>query len=442
MKFRVRNVLPALASFSAEGPFNVLVLLVSLLLLAVSSSLNSSLYGLEIVPGLLLGACHSLAAFLTLHRPALGVLLSLVPLYFVPVLAVYDPLLPFPVSVPAMLCQILVVVLAGLKASWPLAAASWLASVAVAATASAGLTAAHPSFDGSKNLVVLASISFGLLIAAIITGRWQDIREQLRVERQVTAEEVARRQIADERSQIARELHDVVAHGMSLVSVQATTAKYRYPGMEPAVAAEFEDIAANSRRAMNEMRTLLGVLRSDREAVSTAPQPGLADLPALMEAATRAGVDVEGPNAEVLAGIDPGPVTGLTAYRIVQEALSNVVRHAPSARATVQVTPDAGWLRITVTNTAGTIAPAGSGLAETSAEAKTVNPGDGHGLRGMSERAQLVRGTLESSATPDGGFRVMAHLPLNANATTTGLTSNFAAEQTQAKAPERDAHDD
>jgi signal transduction histidine kinase len=210
--------------------------------------------------------------------------------------------------------------------------------------------------------------------------------------------EQARRTVLEERAKIAREMHDVVAHHMSLIAVRAETAPYRLAGLPGAVAEEFGSLSGAAREALADMRRLLGVLRQD-EPAALAPQPQLADLPVLVEAARQAGVMValSSPRAcdQVPAGI------GVCAYRIVQESLSNASRHAPGAAVTVSVDHDAGAVLLRVANGPG--GPAGPSGSE---------HGPGHGLTGMRERVALLGGSLSAGPEPDGGFVVSAVLPL------------------------------
>ena len=215
---------------------------------------------------------------------------------------------------------------------------------------------------------------------------------------QRTEAERAQRAVLEERTRIARELHDVVAHHMSLIAVRAETAPYRITGLSEPARAEFGALSEVAREALTEMRRLLGVLRHDQPA-ALAPQPQLGDLPALIDAARRAGVSVE-----LSAPPAPGPVppgVGVCAYRIVQESLSNASQHAPGAAVTVSVGHDAGAVLLRVAN--GPAGAAGSAGNE---------HGPGHGLTGMRERVALLGGSLSAGPAPGGGFVVSAVLPV------------------------------
>ena len=213
-----------------------------------------------------------------------------------------------------------------------------------------------------------------------------------------TEAERARRAVLEERARIARELHDVVAHHMSLIAVRAETAPYRLTGLSEPVRAEFGALSEVAREALAEMRRLLGVLRHDQPA-ALAPQPQLADLPTLVDAARQAGVSVELSASPALGRVPPG--VGVCAYRIVQESLSNASQHAPGAAVTVSVGQEAGAVLLRVANGPGGAAgPPGDGH------------GPGHGLTGMRERVALLGGSLSAGPAPDGGFVVSAVLPV------------------------------
>jgi signal transduction histidine kinase len=226
----------------------------------------------------------------------------------------------------------------------------------------------------------------------------------LRLERERAVE--AQRAVASERARIARELHDVVAHHVSMMVVQAEAgpvATERDPGR---AAGAFEAIAATGRQALVEMRRLLGVLRGDGDqAPSLAPQPGLADVRSLVEQVGRAGLRVElvveGTEAPLPAGVD------LSAYRIVQEALTNAVKHAGPGRARVLVRYGEHDLEVQVRDEGG----AGPALARPEGWPPTRA---GQGLVGMRERVNLFGGELRAGPGPGGGFTVDARLPLGA----------------------------
>ncbi|XVQ06314.1 sensor histidine kinase [Spirillospora sp. CA-255316] len=212
----------------------------------------------------------------------------------------------------------------------------------------------------------------------------------------------ARRIVVEERTRIARELHDVVAHRVSLMTVQAGAARaVASEDLDGALRA-MEAVEEAGRQALGELRHLLGVLRPEAELDGLGPQPGLADLPGLVERIRGAGVEVslslDGASAGLPARVD------LFAYRIVQEALTNVLKHAgPGASTEVRLGTDRNGIVIEVLDDGhGAAAVSGSGA---------VQGTGGHGIIGMRERALLLGGTLDTRPRPDGGFRVVARLP-------------------------------
>ncbi|MBC9712593.1 sensor histidine kinase [Streptomyces sp. TRM66268-LWL] len=257
--------------------------------------------------------------------------------------------------------------------------------------------------DGSWVLMlVLAGVTLVVTYALRLRGEAQ---AKLAEQETISEAERAQRTLLEERARIARELHDVVAHHMSVITVQADTAKYRLPDLSPEVQQEFGEIASAARESLTEMRRLLKVLRNEEAQAERTPQPGLKRLHQLADATRRAGVEVDlpvgdGQLAELVARLPQ--TVDLSAYRIVQEALSNVIRHAPGASARIDVGVEDGELRVTVTN-----GPARKPLSvlETS--------GTGHGLVGMRERVRLTGGSLDAGPAGDGGFRVAARIPLN-----------------------------
>jgi len=256
-----------------------------------------------------------------------------------------------------------------------------------------------------KDTKSLADIGFGFVVAFLIwyIGRYLRIRgdylrllqehaEQL--EREHMAD--ARRAVDEERSRIARELHDVVAHRVSLMTVQAGAAKtVATEDLDGALRA-MEAVEQEGRQALGELRHLLGVLRPEVEANGLGPQPGFADIPRLVEHLREMGLDVtlkiEGVQTNLPARVD------LSMYRIVQEALTNVLKHAgPNARTEVRLNTNNREVIIEVLDR-------GHGV--------TILPGSGHGIAGMRERAQLLGGSFDAGVRLGGGFQVVAHLPI------------------------------
>lgn len=231
-------------------------------------------------------------------------------------------------------------------------------------------------------------------------------QEQLEERAEILArehEEAAKRAVADERLRIAQELHDVVAHSMGVIAVQAGVGAHVIDADPAEAKRSLEAIATTSRTTLTEIRRLLGVLRADGDA-DYAPAPGLADLHRLVADIEAAGVEVDLRVAGSPQTLPPG--IDLTAYRIVQEALTNVLKHAGPAHATVTIGYEPGAVSLEVVDDGhGTN---GAGRADGHAV--------GHGITGMRERVGVYGGALEVGPRLGGGFRVAARLPLGDDA--------------------------
>ncbi len=231
---------------------------------------------------------------------------------------------------------------------------------------------------------------------------WRQAREQqLAMASQVRAlsdSDAASR----ERVELARELHDVVAHHVSLIAVRAATAPYTAGELPAGAADALGEIAAEARTALDELRTILGVLRAPGATVLDQPLHGLADVAGLVARHEHDKVDVA---LSLDADTDrvPKPVQ-LCAYRVVQEALTNARRHAPGSRVRIGIRADAGALRVRVSDDGG---PAGAKAGP------AAEPGQGFGLRGIKERVTALGGSVWAGGLPDGGFEVAAIMPLH-----------------------------
>ena len=209
--------------------------------------------------------------------------------------------------------------------------------------------------------------------------------------------ELAGRAVAAERAHLARELHDVVTHSVSVVVIQAQGAQRVLDGDQPEIRQSLADIESAGRTALTEMRRLLGLLRDEAQQMQ---QPGRAELPTLLTQVRAAGLAVEFSETGTPCALDRG--VELSVYRIVQEALTNALKYAPRSLVAVELEHVAGWIEIRI--------------ADNGASAGSDRQG-GHGLLGMRERVSLYGGTLEAGSLPDGGFRLHARLPVK------GLTS-------------------
>ena len=243
------------------------------------------------------------------------------------------------------------------------------------------------------------------------------------------AEQEARRRVDEERLRIARELHNVVAHTMATINVQAGVAAHVLSSRPEAAAESLQAIKAASKEGLRELRAILNVLRQADDADPTQPAPGTVQLPDLIDGARRAGLEttftVTGQQVPLPAAVE------LAAYRIVQESLTNAIRHAGPATAAVLLDYHHDELQIEVTDT-GCGQPAGAaGAAE--AAGLVVGQSGGHGLAGMRERAASVGGTVETGPGPDGGFRVAARLPLGGRLASSDRARDAGARDTGAR---------
>jgi signal transduction histidine kinase len=259
-------------------------------------------------------------------------------------------------------------------------------------------------FSRGPNAWGAAIFIFLVVLVGDMIARRRQSQRAIAEQEQLTAIERARRAVLEERARIAREMHDVVAHHMSMIAVQAETAPYRVADLPEPARAELATIATAARSALADMRRLLGVLRAEDDPALRAPQPGLGDVPDLVTTATRAGVPVEldMPPAD---GIPEA--VGLAAFRIIQEALANAARHAPGGPVRIAGRVSAGRLELAIRN-----GPAVPGIAP-----PPLVAGTGHGVTGMRERATLLGGTLSADRDGDGGYTVAAVLPFEETTT-------------------------
>ncbi|HEX2381183.1 MAG TPA: sensor histidine kinase [Acidimicrobiales bacterium] len=281
-------------------------------------------------------------------------------------------------------------------AAWCSARDRAIGVVAVAIGLTIVAVAGIPGSNAADTFFTSVLFAAAYLVGATVRNR-RLYSEQLE-ERARTLErdrdEQARRAVAEERLHIAQDLHDVVAHSMGVIAVQAGVGAHVIDTDPEEAKHTLEAISQTSRSTLAEIRRMLGVLRDDQGASYT-PAPGLADLDKLLRDVSGAGLEVsvrsEGTRAELPPGVD------FTAYRIVQEALTNVLKHAGRARATVVVGYEDGALRLEIEDD-------GRGV-----NGRAV-PG-GHGLLGMRERVSVYGGSLEAGPRTGGGFRVSVRLP-------------------------------
>ncbi|MGW3493916.1 sensor histidine kinase [Streptomyces sp. NPDC001020] len=308
---------------------------------------------------------------------------------------------PWPWSGPGIISCALVLFLLALRAR-PRVCAEVLALTALATF----LTAPGPVRYDPTAPAALVIFTIVLLVGSALRGR-REARTQLVELSTVTAEERARRALLEERNRIARELHDVVAHHMSVISIQAQVAPHLVENPPDELRENLDGIRKNALEALTELRRVLGVLRSENpgdpygigSATGTAPdspQPTLDRLDALVENTRAAGLEVR---TEITGEVRPlSPGVELSAYRIIQEALSNALRHAPGSTVRVELGYFPRGLQARVVNSRPT-------------QRASPSPGAGHGLLGMRERAAMLGGTLVTSETSSGGFAVACFLP-------------------------------
>jgi signal transduction histidine kinase len=254
-------------------------------------------------------------------------------------------------------------------------------------------------YRGPQSLELEFGAGLGFAGAALGFGLFIRARRQLVQSLHEQADRSAEEARAAERRRIAREMHDVLAHRLSLLSVHAGALEFNADAPADEVAEAAGVIRESARSALEELRGVIGVLREDAgESPTEPPQPTLADLPALVEESRAAGMRI---SARIELGEAPAPAAvGRTAYRIVQEGLTNARKHAPGAAVTLTVSVLEDHLRVEVRSLAPVAVASGSPL-----------PGAGTGLIGLAERVTLAGGELEHGVDPDGAFVLRARLP-------------------------------
>ncbi|MFI0232599.1 sensor histidine kinase [Streptomyces sp. NPDC017086] len=322
--------------------------------------------------------------------PALGLLLT--------------PLLVAPAVITAYSCAL------AARTERRAASAVLLASAALAASVP---LAGDFSWKDASRMGVVAAFP---LVAGVLGHSVRNRRAYLAAveERARRAEESrdseARRRVAEERVRIARELHDLVAHQITLANAQAMVAAHLFDARPEQTRKSLEELVGTTADALDGLRATVGLLRQSGDAATPAePAPGLSRLPALLASFRRAGLTVsvhqEGTPRPLPTGVD------LTAYRIVQEALTNVTKHAGTGDAWVRLAWNRDRLTLTVTDDGTGSRTPPDASASPSAPTVPERP-PGYGLIGMRERAAAVGGHLNAGRRPEGGFLVSAHLPL------------------------------
>ncbi|AXG79290.1 sensor histidine kinase [Streptomyces paludis] len=289
---------------------------------------------------------------------------------------------------------LVVIAIVGARTRPRVAVWMWLITAAYSLFAGIFFDRGYSNVGSAVPMLFLSAIA--LLSVSMVHVR-REAEHQVAEQQSVTAVERGRRTLLEERTTIARELHDVVAHHMSVVAIQAEAAPYRVENPPPELEQAFVTIRENAVAALTELRRILGVVRADDYEAPDAPQPTLAELDGLLDNVRDAGLTVEKTVTGSVRELPPG--VELSAYRIVQEALSNALRHAPGATARVEISYVLGGLGLRIVNTAP------RGLVKPS-------PGAGHGITGMRERVSMLNGEMTAEPTEDGGYEVAAFIPV------------------------------
>ncbi|ARF59863.1 sensor histidine kinase [Streptomyces gilvosporeus] len=375
----------------------------ALVLLAGLTNRYLSDYGLGMPLAFLLASVSSAALVVVLFRPVLAWWASTVSMAAATVVAAVSatprPFPPFaltdaqPWAGPQLTLQAGVLFLLALRVR-PRIAAETLALTVLAGPACGLVTAGHLD----NPVVPITVLAVSVLVGTLLRGR-QVARTELVAQEELTAEERARRTLLEERQRIARELHDVVAHHMSVISIQAQVAPHLADNPSDELKDNLTGIRQNAVDALTELRRVLGVLRAEDPLPASArhaPQPTLDHLDDLIANVRAAGLTVTAHATGDPRQLPPG--LELSAFRIVQEALSNAMRHAPGARVRVDIGHHPTSLTVRIANTAPD-------------RPVPPSPGTGHGLLGMRERTAMLGGDLATGPSPDGGYEVTAVLP-------------------------------
>ncbi|MDX2936848.1 sensor histidine kinase [Streptomyces ipomoeae] len=366
------------------------VVAAGLLSLAIATSAGER--GSEL--GVVVCALLSLGpVLLTLVRPvgAFWVSMAATPL----TAAFSDMWSDWPWAPGSFAAHLVVMTVVALRTRPRIAAWMWALTLAYGVLLESLLGAGHYSSNTGSLLMVSA---MALLAVSALNIR-RTAQREVTAQQTVTAHERSKRTLLEERTTIARELHDVVAHHMSVVAIQAEAAPYRVENPPPELEQAFATIRENAVAALTELRRVLGVVRAEDYEAPEAPQPTLADLDGLLANVRDAGLTVEkavtGAVRELPQGVE------LSAYRIVQEALSNTLRHAPGATARVEIGYVLGGLGLRIVN----------GPSPEVTMVKSTH-GAGHGITGMRERVTMLNGEMTTGETEEGGYEVTVFLPV------------------------------
>ncbi|TYB59402.1 sensor histidine kinase [Nonomuraea sp. PA05] len=335
----------------------------------------------------------------------------MLPLIVYVTMTVGDVVPPYPIA--AILMYLLVLYSVAVRCERRITVGVWALTVL-------SVWIVHPDSMFLATIIASVAVLFGYNVRARRTATARLVEEEQR-----TREAESAQSVLEERARIARELHDVVAHHMSVIAIQAEAVPLKAAGDVAQLEAGLAEIRGLSLEAIAELRQVLGVLRDPQGRTDTAPQPGLDRVDELVSNARAAGLTVLVKRSGALGG-QPQAVE-LSAYRIVQESLSNAMRHAPGATVAVDIARRGDELRLRIVNgpgagqEAGSASPGGPGSAGGSSSpggsGSTGGPGSpgrgaGQGLVGMRERAALLGGRLDAGPVDGGGFEVIATLPV------------------------------
>ncbi|MFF7042240.1 sensor histidine kinase [Streptomyces massasporeus] len=345
-------------------------------------------------PSLLLGPLCAIPVLLTMVRPVGAFWASMVSTPLTAVLGSHWG--EWPWAAGSFACHLTVLTVVAMRTRPRTAAWMWALTLVYALIADSGVGPTYMYGSNSGPMLVISAL---VLLCVTVWHTRRHAEQEVTAQQTVTAHERSRRTLLEERTTIARELHDVVAHHMSVVAIQAEAAPYRVENPPPELEKAFATIRENAVAALTELRRVLGVVRAEDYEVPDAPQPTLADLDGLLANVREAGLTVDktvtGAVRELPQGVE------LSAYRIVQEALSNTLRHAPGATARVEIGYVLGGLGLRVVNDP----PPNPSLVKPS-------PGAGHGITGMRERVTMLTGEMTAGGTDDGGYEVTVFLPV------------------------------
>jgi signal transduction histidine kinase len=348
----------------------------------------------------LLAAAQAVPMVLALYRPMAAWWMALAATVAVAVATFPPPTVPdaqWPWTGPGLQAYLTVLVIVALRVPFRVIVEMWVLTLLVGG---ALVLLAQEGTFVRENAPLMAVLSAtALVLATAIRGR-SEAQRRLERQEQLTEAERNRRALLQERTRIARELHDVVAHHMSVIAIQAEAAPYRVADPPEELTRSFATIRENAVQALTELRRVLGVLRAEEPDPdhANAPQPALDRLTELVANVRAAGATVETSVVGAPRALPHG--MQLSAFRILQEAMSNALRHAPGATIRVEVSYVPTGVRLHVINDPPAEQPA-----------HPVNTG--HGVLGMRERAAMLGGRLTAGPTSAGGYEVTAFLPVD-----------------------------